>query len=360
MFKDKVRDGIIKATEDIKVGSPLVVCIAVIAGTAIAGLGAFLLELWVLAFLFWGVAVITSAILQNGWVDTGGTNPPYMLARLHFGHYVMAEGKIRLEEELGKRFFFLYGFMSTVKLFDMGQHQTSITIKDVKTVSKDDAGKPVTQSTGNIVEVLYVYQIDHIRAREFVLAAGEIDGQKTEAKHFNAIENKMNSAISATLNQICGDPNDSTINGWDDLTKKREELAKVIAERLKGKGEGHFSVLEKNGIELVRIFIADVKPDPDLEERQEEIALAAKQAEVNQMQARAQAKRVNAYINGIKKFKKVGLPAPDAASFYAAINEDVPASTIFVRGGDPSNVAAAAIFSQGKTADDGGKKGGTR
>jgi hypothetical protein len=314
------------------------------------------------AAMFLLATAAVAALFENGWVDTDGTNPPYKLARLHFGHYVKSGGKIRLEEELGKRFFFLYGFMSTFKLFDMSQHQASLTITDVKTVGEGS----VTQSTGNTVEILYVYEIDPCLVDKFILAAGEIDGEKTEARHFAAIEKRMNAAISAILNEICGNPQ-PFIKGWEDLTAKRDALAREIAEVLRGmiaaneatekrepmadeerkekeKNPPHFSVANELGIKIVRLFIADVKPDPDLEERQEQISLATKQAEVNKAQALAQAERVQAYTDGIHKFVEAGLSPADAASLYGALNGQVPATTVFVRGGNGENMAAAAAI----------------
>jgi hypothetical protein len=329
------------------------------------------------AAMFWLATAAVAALFENGWVDTDGTNPPYMLARLHFGHYVKSGGKIRLEEELGKRFFFLYGFMSTFKLFDMSQHQASVTINDVKTVGKtkgetEKTTVAVTQSTGNTVEVLYVYEINPNLVDKFILAAGEIDGEKTEGKHFAAIEKRINAAISATLNEICGNPNVELINGWEDLTAKRDALAREIARVLKGEIEAkdarenveeeeiregeekktHFSIAEQLGITIVRVFIADVKPDHDLEERQEQISLANKQAEVNAAMAKAQKTRVEAYTDGIHEFVEAGLSPADAASLYGALNGEVPATTVFVRGGNGENMAAAAILASRKRGDE--------
>jgi hypothetical protein len=230
----------------------------------------------------------------------------------------------------------------------------------------------VTQSTGNTVEVLYVYKINPDLVEKFILAAGEIDGEKTEARHFAAIEKRMNAAISAILNEICGNPG-TFIKGWEDLTAKRDELAREIARVLKGEIEAkdakennvekkerregeeqtHFSVAHELGIEIIRIFIADVKPDPDLEERQEQISLATKQAEVNKAQALAQAARVQAYTDGIRKFVEAGLSPADAASLYGALNNgEVPATTVFVRGGNGENIAAAAILASRKRGDE--------
>jgi hypothetical protein len=320
------------------------------------------------AAVCWLATAAVAKLFEDGWIDTGGTNPPYMLARLRFGHYVKSEGKVHLEEKLGKRFFLLYGFMSTFKLFDMSQHQASLTITDVKTVGEGS----VTQSTGNTVEVLYVYKINPDLVEKFILAAGEIDGEKTEARHFAAIEKRMNAAISAILNEICGNPG-TFIKGWEDLTAKRDELAREIARVLKGEIEAkdakennvekkerregeeqtHFSVAHELGIEIIRIFIADVKPDPDLEERQEQISLATKQAEVNKAQALAQAARVQAYTDGIRKFVEAGLSPADAASLYGALNNgEVPATTVFVRGGNGENIAAAAILASRKRGDE--------
>ncbi len=332
-------------------GGTIPIAFVVIIATA-AGMGfvSFIFFPWPITFLFFGIAVAAAALFENGWIDTEATNPPYQLARLRFGHYIIKKKEIQLEKHLGKRFFLLYGFMSTFKLFDMSQHQASLVVKDVKTIARDDKGNPITQSTGNTVEVLYVYTVNPKKITNFIAAAGEVDGEKTEPKHFSAVEKKLGSAISAIMNEICGNPDNTLITGWEDLSAKRDELAKAIAARLAGKKEGPskkkgFSVLNVCGIELVRVFIADVKPDKDLEERQEQISLAKKQGEVNQAQAMAQAVRTKAYIDGMAELKNAGLSADDAASLYAAMNKDVPASTIFVRGGDKNNVAAAAILS---------------
>ena len=340
----------------IPVGTPPMIFVTIIAVFAGIGFISFVFFPWPLTIIFLGMAVAAAALFENGWIDTEGTNPPYLLARLWFGHYVPSDIDIRLEPEVGKRFFFLYGFMSTFKLFDMSQHQTTLVAKDVKTVgpgSRKDrrTGKPIaiTQSTGNVVEILYVYHIDPCRASDFIRAAGEIDGEKTEQKHFSAIEKKLGAAIESALNQICGDPSNALVITWEDLASKRDEIAKMVTKALtkrKRQQDGrNLSILETCGIQLVRILISDVKPDKALEERQEQISLAKKQGEVNQAQAKAQAVRTKAYIDGMTELKNAGLSADDAASLYAAMNKDVPASTIFVRGGDKNNVAAAAVLS---------------
>lgn len=313
----------------------------IVALFALLGVACLFVGMWPIAIGLWLGSAIAGGLIENGWVDTEATNPPYELARLRFGHYITKKKKIQLERCLGKRFFLFYGFMSTFKLFDMSQHQASLTIRDVKTIARDDEGNPITQSTGNTVEVLYVYHIDAKKVNNFVTAAGEVDGEKTEQKHFTAIEKKIGSAISAIMNEICGNPDNSLISGWEDLSAKRDELAKAIAARLEGKKEDPlkkrgFSALDTCGVKLVRVFIADVKPDKDLEERQEKISLAKKQGEVNQEQAKAQAIRVDAYTKAVERLKATGLSADDAASLYAATNGDIPAQTIFVRG-NPGN-----------------------